>query len=111
MATGLGDGARLRGLDFISRKLTDITLPSGGTGTLGRLEIRLGECRYPIDAPASDAFAWLEIRDRRSGRELFRGWMIASSPALMALDNPRYDVWLLGCTGLPAEADSAPASE
>jgi hypothetical protein len=25
--------------------------------------------------------------------------MFASSPALSALDHPRYDVWVLGCEG------------
>jgi hypothetical protein len=28
---------------------------------------------------------------------VFSGWMIASSPALSAMDHPRYDVWILRC--------------
>ena len=31
-------------------------------------------------------------------KALFDGWMIASSPALSALDHPRYDVWVLRCS-------------
>jgi len=30
-------------------------------------------------------------------KPVFKGWMIASSPALNALDHPRYDVWVLRC--------------
>ncbi|MGB0800115.1 MAG: DUF2155 domain-containing protein, partial [Planktomarina sp.] len=25
------------------------------------------------------------------------GWMVASSPALNALEHPRYDIWVLRC--------------
>ncbi|MCW8843320.1 MAG: DUF2155 domain-containing protein, partial [Rhodobacteraceae bacterium] len=35
---------------------------------------------------------------------LFQGWMIASSPALSALDHPRYDVWVLRCKTPVAES-------
>ncbi len=28
---------------------------------------------------------------------LFSGWMLASAPALNAMDHPRYDVWALRC--------------
>ena len=31
-------------------------------------------------------------------RQIFKGWMFASSPALSALDHPRYDVWVLSCS-------------
>ncbi|MGB0439332.1 MAG: DUF2155 domain-containing protein [Paracoccaceae bacterium] len=28
---------------------------------------------------------------------VFEGWIIASSPALNAMDHARYDVWVLRC--------------
>ncbi|MEZ5716636.1 MAG: DUF2155 domain-containing protein [Paracoccaceae bacterium] len=28
---------------------------------------------------------------------IFTGWMVASSPALNAMDHRRYDVWVLRC--------------
>jgi hypothetical protein len=31
---------------------------------------------------------------------LFEGWLIASAPALNAMDHPRYDVWALRCRGV-----------
>lgn len=31
------------------------------------------------------------------GKNIFRGWMFASSPALNALEHPVYDVWVIDC--------------
>lgn len=96
--TVAGTGALLRALDKISGETTDLTLAPGQETTFGWLALRLGDCRMPADDPDSDAFAWLEMADTRSGTEVFRGWMIASSPGLNALDHPRYDIWVMRCT-------------
>lgn len=90
-------GALLRGLDKVSGRTTDLRLQVGDAVRLGRLEIRLGECRYPADDPSSDAFAQLTITDLSENVTRFSGWMIASSPALSALDDARYDVWVISC--------------
>ncbi|PQO21961.1 DUF2155 domain-containing protein [Rhodobacteraceae bacterium WD3A24] len=92
-----GFGAVLRGLDKFAGEATDIELRPGESAGLGTLTITLDECRYPVANPASDAFAHLTIRDGEQGPPLFDGWMIASSPALNALDHARYDVWVLRC--------------
>ena len=62
-----------------------------------RLVVRLDSCRYPTGNPASDAEAHLTVIEETSEAPLFSGWMLASSPALSALDHPRYDVWVLSC--------------
>lgn len=95
--TARGSGAMLRALDKVSSQITDLELAPGESVDVGRLTVRLGECRYPAGDPNSDAFAQLVITDRSSRATLFDGWMIASSPALSALDDARYDVWVLGC--------------
>ncbi|MBU3029337.1 DUF2155 domain-containing protein [Paracoccus marinaquae] len=91
------DGALLRGLDKISGRTSDIRLGVGEAVRYGRLEVRLGECRYPAGNPSSDAFAQLTVTDLSQNVTLFSGWMIASSPALSALDDARYDVWVISC--------------
>ncbi|SNS55427.1 DUF2155 domain-containing protein [Tropicimonas sediminicola] len=91
-------GGEIRLLDKINGETTDISIGRGETKLFGRLSITLGDCRYPASNPNSDAFGWLEIRDVTSGDPAFSGWMIASSPALKAMDHPRYDVWLLRCS-------------
>lgn len=91
------EGAILRGLDRINGVYTDIELKPGETYTYERLSIELIECRYPEGQRATEAFAHLRIRDLREDLATFAGWMFASSPALSALDHPRYDVWVLRC--------------
>ena len=91
-------GAVLRGLDKVSGALTDMELRAGESASLGRLEIQLDECRYPTGNPSGDAYARIEIRESSVDAPIFDGWMIASSPALNALDHARYDVWVLRCT-------------
>lgn len=90
--------AMLRGLDKVSGRITDLPIQVGSAVRYGRLDIRLGECRYPAGDPSSDAFAQLTITDLRQNVTAFSGWMIASSPALSALDDARYDVWVMSCT-------------
>ena len=95
--TSRGAGAVLRTLDKVSSEITDLELAPGESADIGRLTVRLGECRYPAADPNSDAFAQMVITDRNSRATLFDGWMVASSPALSALDDARYDVWVMAC--------------
>lgn len=90
-------GAVLRGLDKISGAVKDLEIPSGKSASFGRIEVSVEDCRYPTGNPAGDAFAHVTIHRAPSGEQTFSGWMVASSPALNALDDPRYDVWVLRC--------------
>lgn len=92
-----GHGAVLRGLDKVNGQTRDIELRNGASSEFFGLMVTLGECRYPADNPTGDAFAFLTIRDVDSGRIRFEGWMIASSPALNALDHNRYDISVIRC--------------
>ena len=92
-----GSGAILRALDKVSGQSEDIEVGNGGVVDFGRITIEMDECRFPVGNPAGDAFAHLTIRDQGGSEPRFRGWMIASSPALSALDHPRYDVWVIRC--------------
>ncbi|MFL4471580.1 DUF2155 domain-containing protein [Tateyamaria armeniaca] len=106
LATGLSaqeetetaSGAVLRGLDKISGNVVDIELPAGRTVQFERLNITLTECRYPAGNPSGNAYAGLQITE--TGREgvVFSGWMIASAPALSAMEHARYDIWVMRCT-------------
>ena len=96
-ATEQGTIVSLRALDKMLGQPTDIELSMGQTVVFGRVAIRAIECRFPAGNPEGDAFAHLEVLDLE-GNSLFDGWMIASSPALNALEHSRYDVWVLGCS-------------
>lgn len=90
-------GAVLRALDKVDGKTIDVTVRSGGAVDAFGLTVELADCRYPSENPTGDAFAFLIIRDIGASDVDFQGWMIASSPALNALDHSRYDVWVLRC--------------
>lgn len=94
----LADGAVLRGLDKVTGEVEEIVLRNGEEVAFRRLRIRLGQCRYPQNDPAGDAFAFVTITEAEKDAPAFSGWMIASSPALNALDHPRYDVWVMRCS-------------
>jgi len=96
-------GGSLRFLDKLTSETGDVTLSSGQVAQFGRLMVRLDSCRYPVENPAADATAHVTILDGTTQAQLFSGWMLASSPALSALDHPRYDVWVLACV-LPETA-------
>lgn len=93
-----GQGARLKALDTITGAVSELELSAGRTIRYERLKITLKECRYPEGNISSDAFAYLIIQDDRSALPNFEGWMVASSPALSALEHPRYDIWVTRCT-------------
>lgn len=92
-----GSGGTLRVLDKITGRTEDIELATGETKSIGLLAITLSECRYPSGNPSGDAFALLTIVYNNAADPVFRGWMVASAPALNAMDHPRYDVWALRC--------------
>jgi hypothetical protein len=95
----VGTGAVLRGLDKMTGQRVDVTAPTGSAAMIGKLSVTLWECRYPEGNVAGDAYAFMTISEpAKSPEPIFSGWMVASSPALNALDHFRYDVWVLRCT-------------
>jgi hypothetical protein len=96
-------GAVLRGLDTFSGQVAPFDVAVGGEGRYERLRVQVLACHAV--AGDSDAYAFLEITDTWYPESpVFRGWMIASSPALSAMEHPRYDIWLTRCSTEAAEA-------
>jgi len=91
-------GGILRALDKTSGQTVDIEMQAGTAQVYGSLEIVMMECRYPSGNPSGNAFASLQISESGKDEVLFSGWMIASAPALSALEHQRYDVWVIRCT-------------
>ncbi len=121
--------AVLQGLDKVTARISPVVAPLDRPTRFGTLEITARTCREtpPTEPPESAAF--LEIRELPPAadeavaqpRDLFSGWMFASSPALSALEHPVYDVWVVDCEepideapGQAAQGEpdgTAPASE
>ncbi|MFN3879694.1 MAG: DUF2155 domain-containing protein [Brevundimonas sp.] len=54
------------------------------------------------DELTEDAIAYIDVSLQPRGREtsarqIFRGWMFASSPSVSGVQNPYYDAWVVGC--------------
>ena len=56
------------------------------------------------DEQTEDAIAYLEVGVQPRGvivpteaRQIFKGWMFASSPGVSGLQHPIYDAWVVGC--------------
>ena len=56
------------------------------------------------DELVEDSIAYLEVSIQPRGvlqtaepRQIFRGWMFASAPAVSGLQHPVYDAWVVGC--------------
>ncbi|MFN7129647.1 MAG: DUF2155 domain-containing protein [Brevundimonas sp.] len=65
--------------------------------------VRACEVSTP-DELTEDAIAYVDVSLQSRGvnqpadpRQLFRGWMFASSPAVSGLQSPNYDAWVVGC--------------
>jgi hypothetical protein len=54
------------------------------------------------DELTEDAIAYVDVSleprgQQTSSRQIFRGWMFASSPSVSGVQNPYYDAWIVGC--------------
>ncbi len=102
-----GSVALLRGLDKVTAKTRDFEAPIGTPVTFGSLTITVKYCRKTPPEEDPEVYVFMTILDKRTngageqteGEQVFSGWMFGSDPALNALENPVYDVWVLDCKG------------
>ncbi|GMG84451.1 hypothetical protein LNKW23_36670 [Paralimibaculum aggregatum] len=97
-------GAVVRKLDKMTGSTETVEIASGGQAGFGRLTVQVEACMAPPDGSLEGTRAFLRVFDAKtaggpeSGAPVFSGWMFADSPALSALDHPRFDVWVISCT-------------
>jgi hypothetical protein len=103
----VGKSAVLRGLDKVTGQTTDFTAPIGKTVKFNTLDVTVRACQKaaPEEPPAT--WVYLAItetpavkkgEDKQPAKaELMKGWMLAQSPALLALEHPVYDIWAIDC--------------
>jgi hypothetical protein len=90
----------LRGLDKITGRATDIVAPIDKPVQFATLTITARTCYStpPTEPPETTAF--LQISDKRPGqaaKQVFSGWMFASTPSINGMEHPLYDVWVITC--------------
>jgi hypothetical protein len=94
--------AVLQGLDKITGHVRTIQATIGQPVRFGTLDILVRTCRKRPPEEQPESAAYLQITETKPGepaKPLFSGWMFASSPAVSALEDPVYDVWVIDCKG------------
>ncbi len=92
--------ARMQAMDKVTGKVSEIDVPVNGETVFGSFSIVVRYCatRSPEETPEN--FAFVDVVDNYKTEtpvNVFKGWMMSSSPALNAVEHPIYDVWLLKC--------------
>ncbi|TWB25828.1 DUF2155 domain-containing protein [Nitrospirillum bahiense] len=102
--------AVLGGLDKVTGRVSTVEIAVGQTGRFGQLTVAARACRKttPIEEPESAAFLDIvEAKPDDPAAKVFTGWMFASSPALSAMEDPVYDVWVVDCKNPATKAPSS----
>lgn len=92
--------AKMQAMDKITGRVSVIYVPVGGAVDFGSFSIAVRACKTRPAEETPDNFAFADIADKTlqgDNINIFRGWMISSSPATHAVEHPIYDVWLLQC--------------
>jgi len=104
----------LRGLDKITGLPTNIFAPIGVPVDFATLTITARYCYSTPPSEPPETAAFVEIRDHRPdqpAKQVFSGWMHASSPSLNGLQHPLYDIWVISCkTNQPGQVAPVVAS-
>ena len=93
--------AIMQAMDKITGHVSLVEVPVNQEVKFGTFSILVRECKTRTPEETPENFAFVDIVDATpKGNEIniFKGWMISSSPALNAVAHPVYDVWLLKCT-------------
>lgn len=97
------NGVTLKGLDKRTARVYIIDAPVGKTIEFGNLRILVHRCEKTPIEDREDSMAFLTISEelpQDEPKNIFSGWMFASSPALSCLDHNAYDIWIKECKDL-----------
>ena len=92
--------ASFDGLDKITGRITAFDVYMDETVQFGSLQITPRACytRPPTESQRTSVFIEVDqVSLQGTLKRIFTGWMFADSPALNAIDNAVYDIWLLDC--------------
>jgi len=112
------DIAVLEAVDKITAETLVFEAPVGKPIRYKGLIFTVRACeRSSAEEPVEDSVAYLSIdsqpraeagRPTPPARQVFKGWMYASSPGLHPLEHPVYDAWVISCRA--AAPQPAPAA-
>lgn len=92
--------AIMQAMDKITGEVNLIEVPVNQEVVFGSLSIVVRECKTRTPEETPENFAFVDVVDKNTAIgdvNIFKGWMLSSSPALNPVAHPVYDVWLLKC--------------
>ena len=92
--------AKMQAMDKITGKVSIIEVPVGGEVKFGSFSIVVRSCKTNAEGEIPENYAFVDVTDKNYDNEeinIFKGWMLSSSPAVNAVEHPIHDVWLLKC--------------
>ncbi len=92
--------AQMQAMDKITGRVNVINVPVNAEMRFGSFSIVVRDCRTRSPEETPENFAFVDVADTVGENQqvnIFKGWMLSSSPALNAVEHPVYDVWLLKC--------------
>ncbi len=104
--------ATIRALNKQTGRTKDIEIPVGEQTIFENILIDMKACftRPEDETPEETSFIQIteintgfkeELSSVKKGKIIFSGWMFSSSPSLVAMEHPNYDIWLLECKDDP----------
>ncbi len=113
------DVAIVQALDKVTAETIRFEAPVGQSVRYKSIVITVKACEQSAsDEPMEDSIAYLVIdsqpratpgKPTPMARQVFKGWMYASSPGLNPLQHPVYDVWMVTCrASAPVNASARP---
>lgn len=94
------NAALMQSMDKLTGRVKKITVPVNSQINYGDFSLVLRACKKNPPEETPENFAFVDVADKSLGDKeynIFRGWMLSSTPGMNAIEHPIYDVWLLEC--------------
>ncbi len=101
------NAALMQAMDKVTGRVNKITVPVNSKISFGDFSLVLRACKKRPAEETPENFAFVDVADKSFGEDeynIFRGWMLSSTPGINAIEHPIYDVWLLECIDAEVEA-------
>ena len=90
----------MQAMDKVTGVVNKISVPVNSKISFGDFSLVLRACKKTPAEETPENFAFVDVSDKSFGKDeynIFRGWLISSTPGINAIEHPIYDVWLLEC--------------
>lgn len=94
------NAALMQAMDKVTGRVNEIIVPVRSKVTFGDFSLVLRACKKRPAEETPENFAFIDVTDKSFGSEeynIFRGWVISSTPGISSIEHPIYDMWLLEC--------------